>query len=75
MAGIKDKEKRLPKGGDVPFIPKKTKDGKIPRNEHGDFLDKWGRGWRWDPIKNEWDVQIDGGEDHLNVDENGKITH
>jgi hypothetical protein len=72
--GVKDKEDNLPiNKGDVPFVPKKNKDGKIPRDKEGGFMDNHGRSWRWDPKKNEWDVQQ--GKGHINVNKYGKITH
>ena len=64
----------LPKGGSCPYNPKKQKSGELPRNKRGDYIDKNGNAWRWDPIKAEWDVQLrDGG--HLNVGPDGEITH
>ena len=47
----------------------------IPRDNEGGFIDNRGRSWKWDPKKKEWDVQIDGGETHINVNPDGKITH
>lgn len=72
MAGKKDH--LLPTGGTCPYNPKKQKGGGNPRNKRGDYLDDSGNGWRWDPIKAEWDVQTpDGG--HINVNPDGEITH
>jgi hypothetical protein len=75
QSGTKDKEDKLPTSGEIPFEPQKTKNGKIPRDRQGGFIDKHGRSWRWDPKKNEWDVQINGGRRHLNVNPQGNITH
>ena len=67
------KESLLPKSGDYPFKAPKTKDSKVPRNKQGHYIDSKGNGWRWDPIKSEWDVQTKKG--HRNVNVNGKETH
>jgi hypothetical protein len=73
--GSKIKEEKLPSKGDYPFIPKKTKDAKIPKDRNGGFIDKHGNSWIWDPKKEEWDVQLDGGKRHRNVNKDGMITH
>ncbi|MDP3787697.1 MAG: hypothetical protein Q8Q60_00085 [Candidatus Chromulinivorax sp.] len=71
MAG--KKEDLLPSGGGYPFKAPKTKDGKIPRNKEGDYIDDKGNGWKWDPYKQEWDVQTKQG--HRNVNSSGTETH
>lgn len=73
MAGTK--EEKLPKSGQIPFKPKKHKGKDLIRNEQGDYIDNKDRGWRWDPIKSEWDVQVDNGKTHINVGTDGNITH
>lgn len=55
--------------------PKRWVEDELPRNRRGDYIDDRGDGWRWDPIKEEWDVQKEGGKTHVNVDETGTITH
>jgi hypothetical protein len=65
----------LPKGGDFPFYPKKTKDGKLLRNRKGGFIDKYGNSWEWDPKKQEWDVQHFGTTNIQNVNMRGMKTH
>ena len=67
------KEDLLPKSGDYPFKAPKTKDGKIPRNKEGHYIDDKGYGWKWDPNKKEWDVQTNKG--HRNVNPAGIETH
>jgi hypothetical protein len=67
------KEAKLPKEGSFPFIPPKIKDGKIPKNKSGAYIDSKGNEWRWDNRKSEWDVSNKWG--HRNVNSQGYETH
>jgi len=73
---------KLPASGQVPFLPPKTwKPGQaLPRGLNNGYLDRFGREW----IKGrsitpgqpfEWDVQINEGADHINVDLNSNVSH
>jgi hypothetical protein len=72
MAGTK--EGMLPSGGSCPYDPKKQKSKEPIRNKQGDYIDNKGNAWRWDPNKQEWDVQHPDGT-HTNVSPTGEITH
>lgn len=73
---------RLPRGGTYPYVPPKgtslDRPGSLPR-QGGSIMDAYGNGWRWDPVKGEWDVQhhVRGSRrtTHTNVGPNGEITH
>jgi len=80
MAGTKwDK---LPRGGSYPYEePKHWVEQKPPRDEAGRYVDANGDAWEWDPIKGEWDVQINRSRgdlnkgDHININTEGEETH
>jgi RHS repeat-associated protein len=68
-------KEKLPRTGEHRYkAPKHNKSKEPPRNKRGDYIDHKGNGWRWDPIKKEWDVQHHDGS-HTNVGTDGKITH
>jgi Domain of unknown function (DUF6531) len=71
---VQDKERMLPKRGDVAYVPPRSKGGDIPRDRQGGFVDRGGNSWRWDGKKGEWDVQHPDGS-HTNVGPDGKVTH
>lgn len=76
------REARLPASGHFPFVPPGNWSPTQPlkRGPNGGYLDRLDREW----VKGrsitpgqpfEWDVQIDGGRSHINVDLNGNISH
>jgi RHS repeat-associated protein len=70
----------LPTTGDYPYVPpKNTPAGMAVKNNKGEYVDRDNNRWRWDPNKDEWDVQHDvrGSSDatHTNVSVKGGITH
>jgi RHS repeat-associated protein len=72
MAGTK--AGLLPSGGSCPYEPKKQKSKEPIRNKQGDYIDDKGNAWRWNPNKQEWDVQHPDGT-HTNVSPSGEVTH
>lgn len=87
FAGKKDDKlptvDRCPNGEYLYKKPKHWVNPDLPRenNNKGGYIDDNGDAWEYDPIKNEWDVQIRrsrGGrskDDHINVNTEGIITH
>jgi YD repeat-containing protein len=71
---VQEKERLLPRQGDIVFRAPKTSSGNIPRDRQGGFRDANGNSWRWDTRKGEWDVQHPDGS-HTNVSPDGKVTH
>jgi len=68
--------KRLPRGGEFPYIPQEQKGNPdVVRVRGGGFVDKVGNIWKRDKsghAGSHWDVQLPDGS-HVNVDEKGKI--
>ena len=86
----KMRKKGLPGGGEVPFIPKPKTNKKgdqildnqpIPAGpKKGDRgpIDSQDRVWRRHKDEkhgDHWDVQIDGGSDQLNINDDGSVNH
>ncbi len=70
----------LPKGGEFPYVPPKGyPPGMVEKNRQGNYEDRKGNEWVWDPVKEEWDVQLKGRghrvKDYRNVAPDGYITH
>jgi len=67
---------KLPTGGEVPY-ESPDPSGRKAKLPNGNYRGKIGKRtveWQWDSRKREWDVQLPGGG-HLNVNEDGMITH
>lgn len=68
-------DKRLPSGGQRPYVPPKKGYGKPQRVRGGGFEDSNGNVWKWDPSGHagpHWDVQHPDGS-HTNVAPDGTV--